>query len=88
VKSLPNIQSAKKRVKVTARQHMSNSQKKSALRKQVKKTYVAINQKSDNAKELVNECLKAMDTAKSHGLFHRNKTNRDKSRLVKALNNM
>jgi len=88
VNNLPNIKSAKKRVKVTAKQNINNTQKKSALRKQVKKTYAAINQKKDNAKELVAECLKAMDTAKSHGLFHENKTSRDKSRLVKALNNM
>jgi len=85
---LPNIESAKKRVKVTARQNASNSQKKSALRKLLKQTYVAIDAKSDDAKVKVDACLKAIDTAKSHGLFHKNKSSRDKSRLVKALNNM
>lgn len=85
---MPNIKSAKKRVQVSARQNLSNSQKKSALRKQLKVTYVAISEKSDDAKTKVDTCLKAIDTAKSHGLYHKNKSNRDKSRLVKALNNM
>lgn len=86
VKDLPNIESAKKRVLVTARQNSNNIQKKSALRKQLKATYAAIEAKSEDAASKVTSCLKAIDTAKSHGLYHENKANRDKSRLVKALN--
>ncbi|MBN2851896.1 MAG: 30S ribosomal protein S20 [Clostridia bacterium] len=83
---MPNIESAKKRVMVTAKQNANNVQKKSALRKQMKATYAAIEAKSADAKEKVDACLKAIDTAKSHGLYHENKANRDKSRLTKALN--
>lgn len=85
---LPNIKSAKKRVDLTAKQHARNSHKKSALRKQLKETYAAISTKDDSAKDKVAASLTAIDTAKSHGLYHANKSNRDKSRLVKALNSM
>ncbi len=85
---MPNIKSAKKRVSLTAKQNARNSQKKSALRRQLKETYAAIEIKDDSAKEKVAACLTAIDSAKSHGIYHANKSNRDKSRLAKALNNM
>ncbi|MCP1145352.1 30S ribosomal protein S20 [Lysinibacillus endophyticus] len=83
---MPNIKSAIKRVKVAEKANVANSQAKSAMRTTVKKAEQAIATGADNAKELVVAASKALDTAASKGLIHKNAAARKKSRLAKKAN--
>lgn len=85
---MPNIKSAKKRVKVSDRKHLANSSQKSALRKLLKSARLAIESNAADAVEKVKTATVSLDGAASKGIIHKNKAARDKSRLVKALNKM
>ena len=62
---MPNIKSAKKRVKVTATKNARNKAFKSALRTSVKNAYVAIDTNSADKAEAVRLAVKKIDTAVS-----------------------
>lgn len=85
---MPNIKSAKKRVKTNNKKNLANSSQKSALRKQIKSARLAIESNAADAAEKVKVATVALDTAASKGIIHKNKAARDKSRLVTALNKM
>jgi len=85
---LPNIKSAEKRVKIIAKKTMQNRIVKTGLKNRVKKFNAAIEGKdAAKASELLREVSGAFDTAVSKGTIHKNKANRKKSRIAKALNN-
>ena len=85
---MPQIKSAEKRVRVTARKTMQNKIVKTGLKNRVKKFNVAIAGKdAAKASELLKEVSGAYDTAVIKGTIHKNKANRKKSRLAKTLNN-
>lgn len=84
---MPNIKSAKKRVKTDAVKKDSNRNQKSSMRTAIKKA--KINIKNENKESLVtsvNDATKKIDKAVSSGLIHKNKAARDKSRLMKEAN--
>lgn len=83
---MPNIKSAIKRVKVTAKKTEANRAKKSEIRNQIKKTMLAINEGNDNAEALVKNTQKKIDQAAAHGRLHKNTAARRKSALARALN--
>ena len=83
---MPNIKSAIKRVKVTEKAHAANSQAKSAMRTTVKKAELALANNAEDAKELVVAAHKALDSAASKGLIHKNAASRKKSRLATKAN--
>ena len=83
---MPNIKSAKKRVKVTATKNARNKAFKSALRTSVKNAFVAIDTNSADKAEAVRLAVKKIDTAVSKGILHKNTAARNKSALVKKLN--
>lgn len=85
---MPNIKSAKKRVKTNNKKNLANSSQKSALRKQIKSARLAIESNAADAADKVKTATVALDVAASKGLIHKNKAARDKSRLVAALNKM
>jgi small subunit ribosomal protein S20 len=70
VKILPNIKSAKKRVKIASIKRAANMSQRSSLRTILKKTVA----------------VKKLDEAASKGLIHKNQAARRKSRLMKKLN--
>ncbi|GGG26926.1 30S ribosomal protein S20 [Lysinibacillus alkalisoli] len=80
---MPNIKSAIKRVKTSEKANLANSQAKASMRTAVKKARVAKAENADNAQELVREASKALDSAASKGLIHKNAAARTKSRLAK-----
>lgn len=84
---MPNIKSAEKRVKIIAKKTLENRVIKTGLKTKVKKFNTAIEEK-DTAKAavLLRDVSGAYDTAASKGTIHKNKANRKKSRLAKALN--
>ena len=77
---MPNIKSAKKRVKVNATKAAANKARKSNLKTVLKNADVA----TDN--ETVKIAIKKVDQACAKGLMHKNKAARKKSQLAKKLN--
>ncbi len=86
---MPNIKSAKKRVKTNAKKCKNNTVVTSSLKTAVKKLEKDV--KSGNkeaANEKLNIAIKRIDKAAQSGLIHKNKAARQKSRLTKMKNNM
>ena len=83
---LPNIKSAKKRVKVIATKTLRNKSLNSALKTSIKKANVAIENNSNEKNQAVTVAVKKIDQAASKGLIHKNTAARKKSKLVKKLN--
>ncbi|MDD5795822.1 MAG: 30S ribosomal protein S20 [Oscillospiraceae bacterium] len=83
---MPNIKSAKKRVKVIATKTARNKATKSALKTAVKKAYIAIDTNADNKAEAVRLAIKKIDQAQAKGIMHKNTASRSKSNLAKRLN--
>ncbi|OJG94063.1 ribosomal protein S20 [Enterococcus thailandicus] len=55
------------------------------MRTAVKKFEDAVASGAENVDALYKEAVKAIDMAESKGLIHKNKANRDKSRLSKKI---
>ena len=83
---MPNITSAKKRVRVTKAKTIRNKMIKSNIKTVMKTAYMAIEQNRENKAEAVNFAIKRLDQACSKGIFHKNKIARAKSSLQCALN--
>ncbi len=83
---MPNIKSAKKRVKTSAVNNERNKAYRSALRTAVKKANAAIEAKSDDAPEAVKVAVVKIDQAAGKGLIHKNNAARKKSALTTKLN--
>ena len=83
---MPNIKSAKKRVKVIKVKTMRNKMHKSALKTQLKKADAAILASSDNKQEEVRLAIKRIDKAVAKGNLHKNTAARKKSALVRRAN--
>ncbi|WP_316638006.1 30S ribosomal protein S20 [uncultured Ruminococcus sp.] len=83
---MPNIKSAKKRVKVIATKTAQNKAIKSALKTYIKKAYIAVDTNADNKVEAVRLATKKIDMAVTKGILHKNTAARAKSSLAKRLN--
>lgn len=83
---MPNIKSAKKRVKVNNTKAAINKSRKTNLKTVIKNAENAIASSADNKAEVVALALKKIDQAAGHGLIHKNKAARKKSQLAKKLN--
>ena len=77
---MPNIKSAKKRVKVIAAKTLRNKMIKSNLKTVIK----AAN--NDNSPEAIKLAIKKVDQACAKGIMHKNQAARKKSQLAKKLN--
>lgn len=83
---MPNIKSAKKRVKVIAVKTARNKAAKSNLKTVLKKANVALTTEGADATVVVREAIKKVDQAAAKGLLHKNTAARRKSALAKKLN--
>ena len=81
---MPNIKSAKKRVKVIEKKTLRNKAIKSDLKTAVKKADAVV---ANNAseKEQVRAAIKKVDMACTKGILHKNNAARKKSQLAKKL---
>lgn len=86
VKTMANIKSAKKRVKVNAAKAANNKARNSALKTAIKKANAAIENNADNKEEAVKDAVKLIDKAASKNLIHKNTAARKKSNLAKKVN--
>lgn len=78
---MPNIKSAKKRVKVIKAKTLQNKIVKSNLKTVLKNTETA-----ENKEAAILLAIKKVDQAASKGIMHKNKAARKKSQLQKKLN--
>jgi small subunit ribosomal protein S20 len=79
---VPNIQSAKKRMRQAAKRRANNRDQKSALRSAVKKVREAGS--AEESQAAYQEAERLLDRAARKGLVAKNKAARDKGRLKKA----
>ena len=84
VKNVPNIKSAKKRVKVINKKTAENRVVKSALKTQLKKFDAAVAEGSVT-EDLFKETVAKVDGAASKGVIHKNKANHKKAQLAKKM---
>ena len=86
---MPNIKSAKKRVKVIETKTLQNKMFKSQLRTIIKKFDAAV-ESGDKAvaTEAYKLAVKKIDQAAARGTIHTNKAARHKSQFTLALNKM
>ena len=83
VSTVPNIKSAKKRVKVAAAKTLQNKMINSQLKTEIKKANAAI---ESNAADKAEVAVKRIDQAAAKGILHKNTAARKKSALDKKLN--
>ena len=83
---MPNIRSAKKRVKQSEKKHIVNIARKSALKTATKKVVTALEEVDlVNARELLRDAESQLARAKGKGVLHKNTVARRISRLAKAV---
>ncbi len=86
---MPNIKSAKKRVKVISVKTLQNKMFKSQLKTTVKKFLAAVESgNKDEAKVAYTAVIKKVDQAVAKGLLHKNNAAHKKSRFTLMLNEM
>ena len=86
---MPNIKSAKKRVKVIEKKTLQNKMFKSSMKTEIKKYNAAVASGDvAAAQEAYKAATKKIDVAAAKGIIHKNAAARKKSQFTKALNNM
>ncbi len=82
---MPNIKSAKKRVKVTEAKNLRNKAIRSNLKTTIKKADAAI-ANQENTDEAVRLAMKKIDQAVAKGILHKNTAARKKSAIARKAN--
>ena len=86
---MPNIKSAKKRVRSNGRKEKVNTYVSSSMKTAIKKFEKEVKSGNVEAASLsLNTAIQRVDKAKKAGLVHQNKAARVKSRLTKLKNAM
>lgn len=83
---MPNIKSAKKRVKVAAAKTAANKIVKSNLKTSIKKADAAIESNAADKETAVRVAIKKIDQATAKGILKKNTASRRKSALARKLN--
>ena len=83
---MPNIQSAKNRVKFSEKKNLRNRIVKSGMRTSVRKFDAAVAADPAKANEQLSATSAVIDKAAAKGVIHKNAANRKKARLAKQLN--
>ncbi len=82
---MPNIKSAKKRVKVNETKNLRNKALRSNLKTTLKKADAAIENR-ENTDEAVRLAMKKIDQAVAKGILHKNTAARKKSAIARKAN--
>ena len=83
---MPNIKSAKKRVKVIETKTLQNKIAKKAYKEAIKNFEAAVNENASNKQELYSKAVSLVDKAWSKGVLAKNTAARKKANLAKLLN--
>ena len=83
------VKNAKKKIKQITKTTLAHTQLKSTVKNAIKNTDKAVLAGDKEAAEkYLKIAIKSLDNAKSKGLVHQNKVDREKSRLTKKVNSM
>jgi len=86
---MANVKNAKKKINQIKKVTLANQQLKSTVKNSIRRTDKAV---AEGNKELAEKnlklAIKSLDNAKVKGLVHKNKVDREKSRLTKKVNTM
>lgn len=82
---MPNLQNAKKALRVSARKRVMNDKRRKAVKETVKAARVAGSADKKAAAENLSKAYQAIDKAAKRGVIKKNTAARRKSRLAKAL---
>lgn len=86
---MANVANAKKKIKQIAKVTEAHKELKGAIKNSIKRCEKAIVAGDKEAAcANLNLAIKSLDNAKSKGLVHKNKVDREKSRLTKKVNKM
>ena len=83
---MPNIKSAKKRVKIIETKTLQNKATKKAYKEAIKDFEAAVKENAKNKEELYNKAISLVDKAWSKGVLAKNTASRKRSSLAKLLN--
>ena len=83
---MPNIKSAKKRVKVTATKTLQNRMLKGTLKAALKAANAAIESDAADKAAVAQKAYKVIDQSASKGIIHKNQAARRKSQIASKLN--
>ena len=86
VKEVPNIKSAKKRVKVSKKKNLRNRMVKSGVKTSIKKFNAALAEGAQPAAAQLSATTSAIDKAVAKGVITKNAANRKKARMALAVN--
>ena len=86
---MANVKNAKKKIKQINKVTLANQQLKSTVKNAIKETDKAVAAgNKERAEDRLKLAIKSLDNAKEKGLVHKNKVDREKSRLTKKVNTM
>lgn len=86
---MENVKNAKKKIKQINKVTLANQQLKSTVKNAIKETDKAVAAgNKERAEDRLKLAIKSLDNAKVKGLVHKNKVDREKSRLTKKVNTM
>ena len=86
---MANVKTAKKKIKQINKVTLANQQLKSTVKNAIKETDKAVAAgNKERAEDRLKLAIKSLDNAKVKGLVHKNKVDREKSRLTKKVNTM
>lgn len=83
---MPNIKSAKKRVRVIATKTLINKSATAELKTDIKKAVHAVESGDETGAQAVKTAVKRIDKAAAKGILPKNNAARKKSALVRKLN--
>ena len=87
--TMANIKSAIKRIKVYDKKRVANGSQKAAMRTAIKQVEKLVEAKdAEKAQEALKESIKLIDKAVQKGIIHKNNGDRQKSRLMKKVNEL
>ena len=86
---MANVKNAVKKIKQINKTTLANQQLKSTVKNAIKNTDKAVLAgNKEEAERQLRLAIKSLDNAKVKGLVHKNKVNREKSRLTKKVNTL
>ena len=85
---MPNIKSAKKRVRVNATKAAANKARKSNLKTMIKKADLACTKNAADKEAAIRVAIKKVDQACAKGLLHKNNAANKKSAMTLKLNKL
>lgn len=89
MKYVANVANAKKKIRQIDKRTKEHTMLKSTVANAIKNTDKAILAgDKDAAEKYLKAAIKSLDNAKSKGFVHKNKVDREKSRLTKKVNKM